>query len=126
MEQRANFLDDGIDQVKEAWSSVEGEFEKLQKNLERRRKSFEKETQRRVKKFERTALGKRVTSLRDDTQKQIETNVESLLALFPVASRAQVARLERKIATLTRKVNTLEKTSSKPKATPRSPERASA
>ena len=57
MEQRANFLDDGIDQVKEAWSSVEDEFGKLQKNLEKRRKRFEKETQKQVRRFERTSIG---------------------------------------------------------------------
>jgi ferritin-like metal-binding protein YciE len=120
MEERANFFDEGIDQVKEAWSSVEDEFEKLQKNLDRRRKRFEKETQRQVKKFEKSTLGKRVTSLRDDTQKQIETNIETILGLFPVASRAEVKRLERKVATLSRKVTTLEKGASKPKAAARS------
>lgn len=122
MEQRANFLDEGIDQVKEAWSSVEDEFGKLQKNLERRRKRFEKETQKQVRRFERTSFGKRVTTLREDTQKQIESNIESLLALFPIASRADVKRLERKVATLTRKVTTLEKANGKTKTASRATE----
>ena len=37
MEQRANFIDEGIDRFQEAWSSVEDEFEK-------RRKSFSEQT----------------------------------------------------------------------------------
>jgi archaellum component FlaC len=109
MEERATFFDEGIDRVQEAWSSVEDEFDKLQKNFEKRRKRIEKETEKQVKKFEKTTFGKRVVSLRDDTQKQIESNIESLLGLFPVASSTQVKRLERKVATLTRKVNALEK-----------------
>ncbi len=109
MEQRANFIDEGIDRVQEAWTSVEDEFDKLQKNFEKRRKRFEKQTEKRVKKFEKTPFGKRVVSFREDAQKQIETNVESILGLFPVASRADVKRLERKITQLTRKVNALEK-----------------
>ena len=109
MEQRANFIDEGIDRVQEAWTSVEDEFDKLQKNFEKRRKRFEKQTEKSVKKFERTPFGKRVVSFREDAQKQIETNVESILGLFPVASRADVKRLERKVTQLTRKVNALEK-----------------
>jgi DNA anti-recombination protein RmuC len=111
MAQQASFIDEGIDQVKEAFSNVGDEFEKLQKNLEKRRKRFEKETEKRVKKFEKSSFGKRIVSFREDTQKQIESNVESLLSLFPVASSAQIKRLERKVTTLTRKVNALEKAS---------------
>ncbi len=106
---QASFIDEGIDQVKEAWSNVGDEFEKIQKNLEKRRKRFEKEAEKRVKKFEKTPFGKRLTSLRDDTQKQFEENLESLIGLIPLASSSDVKRLERKVATLTRKVNALEK-----------------
>jgi DNA anti-recombination protein RmuC len=109
MAQQASFIDEGIDQVKEAFSNVGDEFEKLQKNLEKRRKRFEKETEKRVKKFEKSSFGKRIVSFREDTQKQIESNVESFLSLFPVASSAQIKRLERKVTTLTRKVSALEK-----------------
>ena len=50
-----------------------------------------------------------VEAIRTDASKQIESNIESLMGLFPVASSTQVKRLERKVATLTRKVNALEK-----------------
>ncbi len=106
---QASFIDEGIDQVKEAWSNVGGEFDKLQKNLEKRRKRFEKETEKRVKRFERSPIGKRLVSFREETQKQIESNVENVLGMIPLASSSEVKRLERKVATLTRKVNALEK-----------------
>ena len=109
MEARANFIDEGLDRVQEAWTSVEGEFEKLQKNFEKRRKTLEKETEKRVRKFEKTPIGKRVVSFRSEAQKQIESNVENLLGLFPIASSADVKRLERKVTQLTKKVTALEK-----------------
>ena len=106
---QTSFIDEGIDQVKEAWNSVGDEFDKIQKNLEKQRKRFEEETDKRRKRFEKTPVGKRVVSFRQDAQKQIESNIESVLGLFPVASGADLKRLERKVATLTRKVNALEK-----------------
>lgn len=118
---QASFIDEGIDQVKEAWSNVGDEFDKLQKNLEKRRKRFEKETEKRVKKFEKSPFGKRLVSFRDETQKQIESNVETVLGLIPIASSSEVKRLERKIATLTRKVNALEKAAASRKAKSTSP-----
>ncbi len=126
MEQRANFIDEGIDRVQEAWTSVEDEFDKLQKNFQKRRKSFEKQTEKRVKKFEGTPFGKRIVSFREDAQKQIETNVESILGLFPVASRTEVKRLERKVTQLTRKVNALEKAGAPKKSSPAEKAQASA
>ena len=116
METRANFIDESIDRVQEAWSSMEGELEKLQKNFERRRKHLEKETQKQVKRLEQSAFGKRVIALREDTQKQIESNLENLMSLIPIASRAEVKRLERKITTLNRKVVALEKAGEKASA----------
>ena len=113
MEERANFFDESIDRVQSAWSSVEDEFEKLQKGLEKRRKQFEKNTQKQVKKLRKTDFAKRVESIREDATRQFESNVETVLGLFPVASRAEVERLERKVGQLTRKVKALEKANAK-------------
>ena len=68
MEQRANFIDEGIDRFQEAWSSVEDEFEK-------RRKSFSEQTAKRVKEFESTPFGKRGVTFRGEAQKQIEVDL---------------------------------------------------
>ena len=109
MEQRANFIEDGIDRVQSAWTSVEDEFEKLQKNLEKRRKRFEKEREKQVKWLRKTPIAKRVESIREDATRQIESNFESILGLLPVASQSSVKRLERKVSQLSRKLSALEK-----------------
>ena len=109
MEQRAKFIDEGIDRVQEAWGSLEDEFGKLQKSFQKRRKDFEKETEKQVKKFEKSPVGKRITGFRDDAQKQIGSNFESMIGLLPVASRADLKRLERKVSQLGRKLTALEK-----------------
>jgi phage shock protein A len=109
MEERANIFEGGIDRVQSAWTSVEDEFEKLQKRVEKRRKRFEKETEKQVKWLRKTPLAKRVESFRDDATRQLEANFENFLGLLPVASQASVKRLERKVSQLTRKLNALEK-----------------
>ena len=113
MEERANIIDDGVHRVQSAWSSVENEFENLQKAVDKRRKRFEKEAQKQVKRLRKTSLAKRFESLRGDTTRQIESNVESALSFFSVASSTELKRLERKVAQLTRKLNTIEKSQAK-------------
>ena len=109
MEQRTNFFEDGIDRFQSAWTSVEDEFEKLQRNLEKRRKRFEKETEKQVRWLRKTPLAKRVGSIREDATRQLESNVESFFGRLPIASQASVKRLERRVAQLSRKLSALEK-----------------
>lgn len=109
MEQRANIIDDGIDRLQEAWGSLEDEFGKLQKSFQKRRKDFEKQTEKQVKKFEKSPVGKRITSFREDAQKQIGSNVESVVGMLPLASQADLKRLDRKVSKLSRKLTALEK-----------------
>jgi DNA anti-recombination protein RmuC len=118
MEQRNNFIDEGIGRLQEAWGSVEDEFGKLQKNFEKRRKDLEKQAGKRVKKFERSPFGKRVVTFRDDAQKQIQSNFDSVFGLLPLASRSDVKRLERKVTQLGRKLSSLEKAGSAKQAPP--------
>ena len=124
MEQRANFFEDGIDRVQSAWTSVEDEFEKIQRRLEKRRKRFEKETEKQVKWLRKTPLAKRVESLREDAARQLETNFESFVGLLPVASQSSLKRLERRVAQLTRKLNALEKAQTSGGARAKSPGRS--
>jgi hypothetical protein len=102
MEERANIFEGGIDRVQSAWTSVEDEFEKLQKRVE-------KETEKQVKWLRKTPLAKRVESFREDATRQLEANFENFLGLLPVASQSRVKRLERRVSQLTRKLNALEK-----------------
>ena len=109
MEERANFFEEGIDRVQSAWTSVEDELEKFQKNFEKRRKRIEKQTEKQVKWLRKTPLAQRVESIREDATKQLESNFETFLGRLPLATQASVKRLERKVAQLSRKVSALEK-----------------
>ncbi len=109
MGERTNIFDDGLHRVQSAWSSVEIEFESLQKAVEKRRKQFEKEAQKQVKRLRKTDLAKRIESLRGDATRQLESNVESALTMFSVASSTELKRLERRVTQLTRKLNAIEK-----------------
>jgi len=99
---RANFFDESIDRM-------QSEFDNIQKNFEKRMKRIEKDTQKRMKRLRKTPIVKRVESIRADAQKQLDTNVENIMKLLPVASNAEVKRLERKISKLSRKVTALER-----------------
>jgi hypothetical protein len=105
MEQRANFFDEGIDRM-------QSEFDKLQKGFEKRRKLVEKQTEKQIKRIRKTPLLKRVESFRGDATKQLESNVENFMKLFPIASHTDVKRLERKVNTLSRKITALERSQS--------------
>jgi len=110
----ANFIQDGIDRVESAFDNLEKEYRRLSKRAEKRRKAFEKAAEQRLRKlqkdFRANPVVKRAETLRVDAQKVAEEQVEQLLSGLRIATRAEVQRLDRKIATLNRKVRELEKT----------------
>jgi len=110
----ANFIQDGIDRVESAFDNFEKEYRRLSKRAEKRRKELEKRAEQRLKKlqkdFRANPVVKRAENLRADAQKVAEDQVEQLLSGLRIATRAEVKRLDRKIATLNRKVRELEKT----------------
>ena len=103
MTQQATFVEE----------SIEGEFEKLQKEFGKRRKQFRRDTQKQVKKIRadlRTRpLVKRAESLRSDAAKQLDSGVDSVLSLLRIASRSDVEKLDRKLGQINRKLNQMEK-----------------
>lgn len=109
----ANFIQEGIDRVENAFRSIEKDFKRLQKRAEKRRKQFEKEAEKRVKKFQtelrNNRVVKRAEDLRSDALKTIEDQVDTLLANLRIASHSEVNKLERKVAQLNKKVRELEK-----------------
>jgi hypothetical protein len=76
----ANLVEDGIDRLQSAFQSVEDEFEKVQKRVDRGRKDFEKRVKTGRKDFEKNSkkFQKRVESRRRDWEKQTEKRVKSL------------------------------------------------
>ena len=113
MAQQESFVEESIDRVQSAMRSVEDEFEKIQRNIQDRRKNFEKQTRKQVKRlrseFRKNPLVKRAEEIRTDAVNQIESSVDSLLDWLPVASRADLRKIDRKLNQLTKKLKTLEK-----------------
>ena len=111
----ANFIEEGMDRIEDAFRSIEKDFKRLQKRADRRRKQFERQAEKRVKQiqtdFRKNRVVKRAEDLRGDAMKAIDAQVDSLLANLRIASQAEVLKLERKVAQLNKKVRELEKLS---------------
>jgi uncharacterized protein (DUF2344 family) len=122
MTQQASIVQDSVDRVREAMSSLESDFEKVQKRAEKKfktqRKSIEKRTEKQVsrlrKEFNKNAYVKRAQSAVDDVTKQIEKNVDSLFEALNVASQRDLHRVNRKLSTINKKLRELEKSSTAP------------
>ena len=111
---QANVVQDGIDQVRTAVRRADREFKKLQRQVDGRRKRFEKQAQKEIRRFERELrrqpVVKRVETIWKDASKQWEKGVDSVLDALPIATKRDMARIDRKITTINRKVRELEKT----------------
>jgi len=126
MPQTESLVDQGVDRVQDALKSADKEFQRIQrrvktqrrtierqigrqrKTIEKQAKSFEKQAQKRVSEIRKTDLVKRVESLRKDVQEQLETGFESVLAMFQIASKADIQRVDRKLNRINRKLKELE------------------
>jgi hypothetical protein len=119
MAQQASIVQDSVDRVREAMSSLESDFGKVQKRAEKRiqaqRKSFEKQTEKQVgrlrKEFKKNPYVKRAQDAVDGATKQIEKNVDSLLEALNVASQRDLRRVDRKLSKINKKLRELEKSS---------------
>ena len=109
----ANFIEEGIDRIENAFRSIEKDFRRLQKRADRRRKQFERQAEKRVKQIQsdirKNRVVKRAEDLRSDALKTVEEQVDALLANLRIASHSEVHKLERKVAQLNKKVRELEK-----------------
>ncbi len=113
---QANILEEGIDRFQTAFQSVEKEYRRLQKQADRRRRTFEKRAEKEVKRL-RTELRKspvlkRVETLRSDATSFVSDQMDGVLSTLRIASRSEISKLDRKVSQLNRKVRELEKTQS--------------
>ena len=78
--QKANIVEDGIDRVQSAFESVEDEFEKVQKRVDRGRKDFEKRVRSSRKDIDKGTkkFQKRLEERREKFEKQAEKRVKSV------------------------------------------------
>ena len=112
MSDQTSFVGEGIDRVQEAFQSVGDEFERLQDQLDERRKDFEAQTQKRVKKIRKDLrkrpLVKRAESFRRDATKQIEQGVEGFLNMLQIASSSDMKKLDRKLNSINKRLKEIE------------------
>ncbi len=124
MAEQVSLVQEGIDRLNDAFQSIDGEFQRVQKELNSRRESVEKQFNSKRKDVEKRArkelnrfqselkkspFVKRAKSLQKDWTKEVETNVDSFLGLIRVASRADVERIDKKLTTLNRHLRGIEK-----------------
>jgi HD-GYP domain-containing protein (c-di-GMP phosphodiesterase class II) len=128
MAQQANFVQEGVDRLREAVSSIEGDLERMQdrvqeefstrrKSIEKQvsssRKNFEKKTQKQVKRLRselrKNTYVKRAQGVVDDATKQFEQGVDNVLEVLHVASKRDLSRIDRKLNQINRKLRDLEK-----------------
>ena len=117
-------VESAVDNVRSAVKVANRRLQKLQKELDGRRKTVEKElttrrrrieqrTQREVARLvaraEKLPLVKQATSLYGDASQKLEAGVETVLGALQIASRSEVERLDRKLAQVSRKLRELEK-----------------
>ena len=114
-------------QIRSQGRSLEKRLEKGRRQIEKSRRELETRGRKQVKSLledlRKQPVVKRAQALRKDAGKQIESGVENVLSLFQIASKRDVARIDRKLRTLDKKLAGLEQ--AKPRRTA-SEERAAA
>jgi hypothetical protein len=123
-EQATSFVQESRERFNSARERIDGEFDRIQKELRtrserierqisRRRKSFEKQTRKQVKQLERdlrkNPLVKRFDRFQADATKQIESALTSVLGALGIASASDVRQVDRKIARLNKKLKDMER-----------------
>ena len=109
--------------INEAVQFFDDEFQRIQKELSTRRKSFEKEfaskrktvekrTRKELKRIQselkKSPIVKRADAVRKDVTKQVETRVDTLLERMQIASRSDMQRINKKLTTLNRRLKAIE------------------
>lgn len=124
MVQQANVVQEGVEQLRTAVRRVDRQFKRLQRQVETRRRQLEKEVVVRRKAIEKRAerelkrwqrqlqkqpLYQRAETLRSDATSRFQSGVASFLDALPIATKSEVARLDRKLASIHKKLRDLEK-----------------
>ena len=108
----ANLIQEGIDRVESAFGNLEKEYKRLQKRAEKRRKDFEKRAEKEFKRvrteIRKNPVVKRAETLRNETRKSVQGQVDQLLGGLRIATRADVQKLDRKITQLNKKLRELQ------------------
>ena len=124
MAKQANVVQDGVEQVREAVRRVDLGFRRIQTQVESRRRRLAKEVTSRRRLIEKRAqkelgriqkqiqkqpLVKRAEALRAGATERIEGAVTTFLDVLPIATKADIGRIDRKVSALGRKLKEMEK-----------------
>ena len=113
MADQGSLVQEGVDRLNDAFHSIDNEFQRVQKELTTRRRSVEKRTRKELNRFQselkKSPIVKRAKTLQKDLTKEVEAGMDSLLGLIRVASKADVERIDKKLATLNRHLKEIEK-----------------
>lgn len=116
--QSNNIVSDGIDRIQSAMESAQSEIEKFQKDIDKRRKRLEKRASKEMKRIQKdirtNPTVKRANKLQKEVTSQIETSLDSLLGGLQIASRRDVAKLDKKLNKISRKLTALDKSMGTP------------
>jgi hypothetical protein len=124
MAKQASVVQERVDQIRQVVRRADREIKKIQKQVESRRRRLAKEvtTRRRViekraqkeigriqKQIQSQPLVKRAEALRADATERVTARVSSLLGAFPLATRSEIERIDRKVSALSKKLREIEK-----------------
>jgi hypothetical protein len=102
-----------VEQLRGVVRRADRELRRMQKQVDARRRRIEKraqhELQRIQKQIQRQPIVKRAEALRADAGGRLERGVHALVGSLPIATRADVERIDRKVSALSRKIREIEK-----------------
>jgi hypothetical protein len=104
----SNVFEGGLEQLRSAVNRVDGEIRRFQRRAEARRERFEKDLRRSGQRRWKQAR-KQIRSLQQEASQRFERGVERTLDWLPLASKRDVARLDRQLKSLNKKLRDLEK-----------------
>ncbi len=122
MAEQASLVQEGVDRFREALDALD--IQRVQKQIQARRKTLEKriasnrrELQKRTRKgvkrvrseLKKNSLVKRAQTFQKDAGKQIDDVVDNVLGTLRIASKGDVARIDRKLNSISRKLKDIER-----------------
>jgi hypothetical protein len=122
MASHENLVQEGFGRLNEAVESVSERVQKelrtrrrsLERQLKTGRRDLERQARKQVKRLQgelrRNPALKRATSAASEVQRRVEAGVDALLGAFQIASKSDLARIDRKLDQLSRKLKEIEKT----------------
>ena len=120
----ASIVEEGVERFREAFGSLDGEFQRVQKRIQTGRKSlekqlkngrrdFERQTRKQVKKLQAEArkspVMKRARSFQSDATQTLEKGFDRVLGVFQIATRSDINRIDRKLNQINRKLKDIER-----------------